>query len=622
MRVQASLSILGLLSVAAGEPTAQSFAFRAGLESSAIAATRGGLAETVASSATRDPVLDLSVRGVPQEGRTLRIEARGPASTAFVILASVQPGPLESTARLPGVIPGSRAASAETRERARRAGRPTVLGGVFDEDGLWSHDFTARAAGTRLFLRGIAGEAGEMREFEALELDILPAPGPGVAGATVLPPPSPVSPGQGVRPCYAREDLPDLGFEDSNCDGIDGDVSRAVFVAIGGSAGNPGTMSMPLDDINAAIQMADLDPTKDHVYVSEGVYFGRVDLLPGVSIWGGYSALNGWQRSPAFVTTLHSGDLIPNGRAGIYGVNLGLSNADSITLGSLTVLTDAAPMNGHNYGVYLLNSVARLEAVNVLAGPGGAASSGATGANGAPGSPGANGSTNGAGTDQGGNGGGGGHSGGRGGNGGNVTLTGDDGSHGSNVGAIIGGLWISNGDGLTGGTGGSGSGGGGGGGGAVSPFPDFFQGGAGGGGGGGGFGGQGGTGGRCGGSSFALFLANSDVSLESCELTAGAGQNGNNGGGRGSGSGGGAGGFGVNYGDPALDGGRGGTGGSGGQGGLGGGGGGGHSYAIVLDAPSAILSVADTTLAVSAAGVGGIGGSTGVSGEAVLIKQL
>src|ERR1700710_2654047 len=39
-------------------------------------------------------------------------------------------------------------------------------------------------------------------------------------------------------------DTPDMAFEDTNCDGVDGDLAEAVFVAPTGSDSNPGTLAI------------------------------------------------------------------------------------------------------------------------------------------------------------------------------------------------------------------------------------------------------------------------------------------------------------------------------------------------------------------------------------------
>jgi len=54
-------------------------------------------------------------------------------------------------------------------------------------------------------------------------------------------------------------DNPDDSFVDRNCDGIDGDVAQAIFVAVpadGGNDGNAGTMAAPMATINAALTKA------------------------------------------------------------------------------------------------------------------------------------------------------------------------------------------------------------------------------------------------------------------------------------------------------------------------------------------------------------------------------
>src|SRR5215210_6086503 len=52
-------------------------------------------------------------------------------------------------------------------------------------------------------------------------------------------------------------DRPDLAFADTNCDGIDGNAAKAVFVSIvDGDDHGTGTRSNPLKTINAGIAAA------------------------------------------------------------------------------------------------------------------------------------------------------------------------------------------------------------------------------------------------------------------------------------------------------------------------------------------------------------------------------
>lgn len=100
-----------------------------------------------------------------------------------------------------------------------------------------------------------------------------------------------------VRP--GATDKPDLGFVHRNCDGIDGDKSRAVFVAPapnGGNDASSGAFGQPKATLMNAIGVAQAaTPAKD-VYVAVGVYPGAVSLVDGVGIYGAYSPA-GWLRS-------------------------------------------------------------------------------------------------------------------------------------------------------------------------------------------------------------------------------------------------------------------------------------------------------------------------------------
>jgi hypothetical protein len=462
-------------------------------------------------------------------------------------------------------------------------------------------------------------------------------------------------------PCAvdAVTDIPDLNFIDINCDGIDGDIVRAVFVSKNGLATNPGTMAKPLSSIQAAINLAAADPSRDHVYVSEGLYDGMVTLKDGVSVWGGYSQANGWARSNAYATILVNNLALPNGLVVVLGSGL----SKPVTLGSVRVSSATAATDRSSYGILLASCKAlTLEGVEVHPGGGGLGSNGSAGQTGSAGSAGkaGGGSTScgynycagagGLGANKGGGGGEGGHTtfhpngytgakgagpaGGAGGAGGGWISAGLNGSNGgagaagqhaspsSNVGFITAGWWVSNGDGGKGASGIGGSGGGGAGGGST----DFFgtSGNGGGGGGGGGFPGSGGLGGRAGGSCFGVFLYVSHVTLESCVIAAGPGRPGGAGWAGGSGGSGGAGGAGGTC-CSVPWGGKGGTGGKGGAGGAGAGGGGGHSYGILLD-PFSTMTLSSTTVSASSGGAGGTssGGasSNGKSGQSLAVKQL
>ena len=70
-------------------------------------------------------------------------------------------------------------------------------------------------------------------------------------------------------------DKPDTTFEDTDCDGIDGDADGAYFVATTGNNANPGTRTQPLATIQEAIIRGRTTP-KD-IYVAAGAY-ARTDI--------------------------------------------------------------------------------------------------------------------------------------------------------------------------------------------------------------------------------------------------------------------------------------------------------------------------------------------------------
>jgi len=455
----------------------------------------------------------------------------------------------------------------------------------------------------------------------------------------------PTNPAAFFRLACPDFDEPDDAFVDSNCDGIDGSISNAVFVAASGDDENPGTASLPVRTMTNAIARA--ASQKKDVYVAAGIYFSSAaDLRNGVSIYGGFNS-NGWSRSAsnAVVWNIDS-------PAGLRAANLTATTLlDHITI----VSADNTNGGGSAYGIFATNSPGLVIRQCVIrSGNGGAGlngSSGAAGTNGGPGSIGNPGCENssspfcdtcdrpaggapgtspceragGAGGRPG-NAAAGGEAGGTGAGGtlggpgapgesqnGTPGEDGTNGGDGTNGLAGIVGLMTEAGyvvtnatDGTAGGPG-NGGGGGGGGGGGTTDCDSYGS--SGGGGGAGACGGTAGGGGQSGGGSFALYLVNSPVVVERSTLITGHGGNGGSGGSGGSGGTGGAGGPGGPYGgaseqDDGGSGAKGGKGGDGGRGGHGGGGAGGPSIAIAsASGPGAQLL--DVTFTLGSAGAGG-----------------
>ncbi|MGM0556168.1 MAG: hypothetical protein ACQEVA_07300 [Myxococcota bacterium] len=461
----------------------------------------------------------------------------------------------------------------------------------------------------------------------------------------------------------SNSDDPDINGVDANCDGIDGEVIRAIFVAKSGDDSNPGSPDQPLLTIAEALSTATSTSGLDHIYVSRGLYEEQVTLANGVSIYGGYAADQGWTRRNTFVTKIYNDGTAGQPPVAVKGS--GLSNTTTVDL--LTIESGSASGDGvSSYGLHCTDcSKLVVSNSNVVAGNGSAGTDGSNGESGLSafgrgysGGGGGSGSCDGSGwgsggsggnsgcgrgggsggrggskgdndgyngsngiySSPGGSGGGGGDPGGDGGNGASGTngSSGSNGSGGSST-TIVNGFWQAN-DGVDGsnGTHGNGGSGGGGGGGQGCFFCINGSGNGGGGGGGGGCGGVAGQGGTAGGGSFGIFLIDSSgVTLENNVVTSGNGGNGGDGGSGGSGSSGGSGGLGDTYCSGEIgEGGNGGSGGAGGNGGHGGGGRGGDSISVFRQNTTVSLP-GTNTLRVGNAGTGGSSsGAAGADGEA------
>ncbi|MFN8222703.1 MAG: hypothetical protein U0R50_05565 [Gaiellales bacterium] len=518
----------------------------------------------------------------------------------------------------------------------------------------------------------------DLRGRQAVKQAFMRIKAHGVAPPPVQPPPPPTEKdvdGDGyLTPADCKPDdaaihpgaadRPDLGFIDTNCDGIDGDVKQSLFVAMSGSDTNPGTQEKPLRQVQAAL--GKLGGNRS-VLVATGVYARVVlDGLPaGIGIYGGYDARS-WARSEGGPLTVIAGS--PEGVVvqGTFEVTIQLASVQGVA---------ANEPGATAYGIRvvgpapadLTKRTLTLQKAVVTSGPG------VKGLDGLPGVVGRNGGRGGAAgsgaCDSGPPGAGGlgaqspwsvGGNGGRGGavgsndglpgttpgsahpgvggkaNGGNGTH-GTNGLDGKDGLAGFGGatqflptpVWDGavgkGGDGRPGaaGEGGSGGGGGAGQGGA------FVVDGAGNGGGGGASGGEGGAGGQGampGGASFGLWVIHASVVLESVTVTSGDGAVGGRGGDGGRGGLGGIGGLGGQACPSEIGrGGNGGQGSNGGRGGGGGGGAGGPSVAVAI--LESKLERTDTTLRHGAGGAGGSGGLPNVpsvpavSGEALDLVQ-
>ncbi len=473
------------------------------------------------------------------------------------------------------------------------------------------------------------------------------------------------NPLNGCEATCTTTDAPELMFQDTNCDGIDGIEANAIFVdTLGGASANPGSKALPKKTIGEGIAAAQAQGKKD-VYVSQGIYAETVTLVSGISLYGSYNAAAGWSRAVSNLTLILS-----SASVGVRGSNLSLpttvqlfsinaaaatglgqssigvfitDSAGGVTLSNLTVSNGngSAGLDGNNGSTPTQGSPGGNAPGFPTRGNQGFSACGATGGFGGQGVSGTTGGQQGV-TGSQAPGGGFGATGGNPGGGGSCSLTSatnggaapavgstgqpGNGGIGGTASAAIGVLNASS---LylppVGGSGGNGTPGGGGGGGGSGGGTQHGSGfaclgcsnntsGGGGGGGGGGCGGFGGLGGRGGGGSFAIASINSVVTIDASKLTTGNGGKGGDGGDGSTGAIGGPGGSGspgqasTECSDKTA--GSGANGSSGGQGGRGGGGAGGPGGpAICVFYKGTAPNTSSLNCTTGAPGAGGPGGS-------------
>jgi|GEM_PF-2823053 len=459
-------------------------------------------------------------------------------------------------------------------------------------------------------------------------------------------------------------DLPDSDNIDSDCDGLDGEIEKAVFVSTKGYTNALGTIDNPLPNITEGIAKAKTYIPYRYVIAADDTFIENLVMSSGVSVYGGYddestsAALQKWNRASGEDTTVN-----------VSSTGMRVENISAATeIQRVTVVSSNATTAGaSSYGVRMKSTTSAFiirdcyiisgdgyPGSNGSGGNGGsnAASTGSNGGNGAhdvessenygwagtgatgpdcgndgydESNNGYNGGSGGWGSDGDGNNGsgpaagGGGDSGySSGDNGGSASANGAagavgaGGSGGSSGYINASSLWVPNGGGIGAyGHPGKGGSGGGGGGGAYHVGSGGERGGGGGGGGAGGCGGVYGTAGSGGGSSFGILMIDSAPTILTTTIEVGNGADGGTGGTGGVGGNNSAGGGGgTDGGGNGGAGGSGSAGGAGGKGGDGGGGAGGHSIAIYRSGTST-----SWTPQASVSMIPGTQGSGGLSGN-------
>lgn len=93
------------------------------------------------------------------------------------------------------------------------------------------------------------------------------------------------------------DDFPEPSYVDSNCDGIDGDKAKALFVS-GTGTDDPacGDFGDPCATLQKGLTEAPARAKRD-IYLAAGTYVGPFVLASGVNVFGGFDT--GWERNPA-----------------------------------------------------------------------------------------------------------------------------------------------------------------------------------------------------------------------------------------------------------------------------------------------------------------------------------
>jgi len=194
-----------------------------------------------------------------------------------------------------------------------------------------------------------------------------------------------MNPGDGCE-CEWKsyDDMPDPAGEDSNCDGVDGELGNSIFVAKNGSDANLGlTEDTPMLTIQAAMARA-VEQGKRDIYVATGVYSQSITMVAGVRVYGGYSS-DFQKRSKVSYETVIMGQTFSTQKPGAVNVVSITGAQDSTVLDGFTIFGKSNNTSGgSSYAVYIKDSTNAFTFSNntVYAGNGGNGSAGTPGVSG------------------------------------------------------------------------------------------------------------------------------------------------------------------------------------------------------------------------------------------------
>jgi hypothetical protein len=183
-------------------------------------------------------------------------------------------------------------------------------------------------------------------------------------------------------PLYGQHETPDDKFSDENCDGVDGDIRLATFVAPFGVDNEQCSQTNPCLSLSQAIKRAQAQ-SKPHVYVAAGRYTESLSVLTGnLKIFGGYN--NSWQRASRSALG-HSveiiGGLFPqeNQYVTVLLRSAHLELADLKLTGATATRTTNLGQGLSSYITHAVNSTLHLDRITLVQGDGAAGIAGTAG---------------------------------------------------------------------------------------------------------------------------------------------------------------------------------------------------------------------------------------------------
>jgi len=179
---------------------------------------------------------------------------------------------------------------------------------------------------------------------------------------------------------------------DQNCDGVDGEIGNAIFVAKNGDDLDSGAIDAPLLTIQAALDRAQSTGKRD-VYVATGVYSKSILLVAGVAAYGGYASDFLTRHVLLYETVIMGEDFAPDLPGAVNAVSITGAAGSTVVDGFTIFGRNNTAAGGSTYAIHVRNCTDAVLLSNntIESGSAGSGDKGADGSNGASGGDGTDG---------------------------------------------------------------------------------------------------------------------------------------------------------------------------------------------------------------------------------------